>query len=75
MPEGIKLTVEGKEIEFPVVVGSENEKALDTKLSKKETGYITLDNGFVNTGSCSSAVTFLDGEQEYFVIVDTQLNN
>lgn len=63
MPEGIKLTVEGKEIEFPVVVGSENEKALDISSLRKETGYITLDNGFVNTGSCSSAVTFLDGEQ------------
>lgn len=63
MPEGIKLTVEGKEIEFPVIVGSENEKALDISALRKETGYITLDNGFVNTGSCSSGVTFLNGEQ------------
>lgn len=63
MPEGIKLTIEGKEIEFPVIVGSENEKALDISALRKETGYITLDNGFVNTGSCSSGVTFLDGEK------------
>lgn len=63
MPEGIKLTIEGKEIELPVIVGTENEKALDISALRKETGYITLDNGFVNTGSCSSGVTFLDGEK------------
>jgi citrate synthase len=63
MPEGIKLTIEGKELEFPVIVGTENEKALDISALRKETGYITLDNGFVNTGSCSSGVTFLNGEQ------------
>ena len=58
-----KLEIEGKIIELPVITGSEGEKALDIKSLRAETGYITLDNGFVNTGSCTSAITFLDGEK------------
>jgi len=63
MSEVAKLEIEGKIIEIPVITGSENEKALDISSLRKDTGYITLDNGFVNTGSCSSAITFLDGEK------------
>ena len=54
---------DGKIIELPVVTGSENEKALDISKLRAETGYITLDPAFVNTGSCRSGITFLNGEQ------------
>jgi citrate synthase len=57
-----RLTVEDHDIEMPVIVGTENEKALDISALRKQTGYITLDEGFVNTGSTSSSITFLDGE-------------
>ena len=50
-------------IEIPIITGSEGEKALDVSRLRSKTGYITLDPGYVNTGSCSSAVTFLDGEK------------
>jgi len=58
-----RLTVDGKEIEVPVVVGSENEHGLDISKLRAQTGYITLDEGYVNTGSTQSAITFLDGEE------------
>jgi len=63
MSETAKLTLEGKEIELPIVVGTENEKAIDISKLRGETGYITLDYGFKNTGSTSSAITFLNGEK------------
>lgn len=58
-----RLTVEDQEIELPVIVGTEDEKALDISALRKQTGYITLDEGYVNTGSTASSITFLDGEQ------------
>ncbi len=58
-----RITLEDKELELRVVVGTENEKAVDISELRKETGYITLDEGFVNTGSTTSAITFLDGEK------------
>ena len=63
MSEAAKLSVGGLEIELPVVVGSEGEKALDIGNLRAATGYITLDSGYVNTGSCQSAITFIDGEK------------
>lgn len=57
------LTVGGKKIELPVVTGTENEKAIDISQLRKETSYITLDHGYVNTGSCLSSITFIDGEK------------
>ena len=67
MSESVKETVEliinGTCHEFPVVTGSENEKAIDISSLRRQTGYITLDVGFKNTGSTSSAITFLDGEK------------
>ena len=53
----------GKEATLPVVVGSEDEHAIDIKSLRTETGYITLDSGYMNTGSTTSAITYLDGEQ------------
>lgn len=63
MQEKAKLTLDGKDFEFPVVIGTENEKGIDLKNLRDATGYITLDNGLANTGSCESAITYLDGEQ------------
>ncbi|MEK7383844.1 MAG: citrate (Si)-synthase, partial [Elusimicrobiota bacterium] len=57
------LTVDGKEIELPIIEGSEGERAIDISELRAKTGHITLDNGYMNTGSCLSAVTFLDGEK------------
>ena len=52
-----------KQIELPIVVGTENENAVDISKLRAQTGYITLDEGYVNTGATTSAITFLDGEQ------------
>lgn len=57
------VTIEGKQVGLPIVVGTENEKALDISQLRKETGYVTLDEGYVNTGSTTSSITFLDGEK------------
>ena len=51
------------EIELPIVEGSENEKAIDITSLRGSTGYITLDPGYGNTGSCNSSITFIDGEK------------
>ncbi|MDG2281019.1 MAG: citrate/2-methylcitrate synthase, partial [Flavicella sp.] len=64
MSETAKLKVNGKEYEFPLLKGTENELAIDIKSLRAATeGVITLDSGYKNTGSCESAVTFLDGEK------------
>lgn len=64
MSEQVTLTfADGKSIQLPVVVGTEGEKAIDIRKLRNETGYITLDPGFVNTGACTSSITYLDGEQ------------
>lgn len=57
------LEVDGKKIEFPVIVGTENEVAIDIDKLRGETGAITLDPGYKNSGSCKSEITFLDGEK------------
>jgi len=62
MSETAKLILDGKEYELPVFTGTEGEKAIDITKLRAETGYITLDSGFKNTGSTKSAITFLDGE-------------
>ncbi len=63
MSEFAKLTFNGKTYELPVVTGTENEKAVDISKLRAESGLITLDVGFKNTGSTTSAITFLDGEK------------
>jgi citrate synthase len=57
------LEYEGNRYELPVIQGSENELAIDIKNLRSQSGMITLDPGYKNTGSCESAFTFLDGEQ------------
>ena len=58
-----KLELEGKSYLLPVVEGVENEKAIDITNIRKKTGYVTLDSGYQNTGSCTSAITYIDGEK------------
>ncbi|HVT19022.1 MAG TPA: citrate synthase [Thermoanaerobaculia bacterium] len=58
-----RLTLDGKEYELPVVVGSEGEKAVDISELRSRTGAITLDPGYGNTGACESDITFIDGEK------------
>ena len=58
-----KLTLEDQEYELPLVVGSEGEVAIQSHALRSLTGAITLDPGYGNTGSCRSAITFIDGEQ------------
>jgi citrate synthase len=53
----------GKDVELPVVRGSENEVGMDISKLRAQTGLVTLDYGFLNTGSCESAITFIDGEE------------
>lgn len=63
MSETAKLIFRGKELELPVIGGTEQEMAVDIGKLRSATGLITMDDGYMNTGSCTSAVTFLDGEQ------------
>lgn len=63
MSETVKLTFEGKEYEFPIVTGTENERGIDIDKLRALTGLITLDSGYKNTGACKSTITFLDGER------------
>ncbi|MEE8368543.1 MAG: citrate/2-methylcitrate synthase, partial [Thermoanaerobaculia bacterium] len=58
-----KLIIEGQELEFPITVGSEGEIGIDVRALRSQTGAITLDPGYGNTGSCLSAITFIDGEK------------
>jgi citrate synthase len=63
MSEVARLKIGTKEIELPTLEGSEGERAFDIGKLRAQTGYITLDEGYANTGSTTSAITFLDGEQ------------
>ncbi len=63
MANTAEITIEGKKYEFPLIEGSEKEKAIDVSQLRAQTNCITLDDGYGNTGSCKSAVTFIDGEQ------------
>lgn len=57
------LTLEGTVHTLPIIEGSMGEKAIDISNLLKDTGYITLDTGYKNTGSCTSTITYLDGKQ------------
>ena len=64
LSEGVaKLDINGKSYELPLLVGTENERAVDISKLRAMTGVVTLDEGYVNTGSTTSAITFLDGEK------------
>ena len=62
MDQSAELKLNGKTYPLRIVKGTENEQAFDISSLRKETGYITLDDGYANTGSCLSEITFIDGE-------------
>lgn len=57
------LTIDGKSYSLPIIEGSETDKAIDITKLLSQSGYITLDTGYKNTGSCTSNITFLDGDK------------
>ena len=63
MTKYAQLVIDGQEHCLPIVKGSAGQMALDIRSLLKETGYITLDSGYMNTGSCASAITYLDGSK------------
>ena len=63
MSDKATLTYGGKTLELPVVVGTENERGVDIQNLRAQSGLITLDDGYANTGSCVSHITFIDGEK------------
>ena len=63
MSNSAKLSFDDKEIELPITVGSEAETGIDISKLRSQTGAITLDPSFANTGACESAITYIDGEQ------------
>ncbi len=62
MSDNVKITYNNESYSFPVIKGSENEKAIDIKQLRSQTGLITYDPGYKNTGHCISNITYLDGE-------------
>ncbi|HEY0862878.1 MAG TPA: citrate synthase [Lacunisphaera sp.] len=62
MPKNALIKIDDKEVTYPVMTGSEGEQAIDARNLRKDTGYIFYDQGYGNTGSCESQVTFLDGD-------------
>jgi len=63
MQRNAELILDGKKFNLPVVEGSEQELGLDISELRNQTGYITVDDGYANTGSCRSRITFIDGER------------
>jgi citrate synthase len=62
MSDKATITVENRTFEYPIIVGSEGEKAIDLRSLRSDSGYITYDEGYGNTGSCQSKITYIDGE-------------
>ena len=63
MSETASITIDGKVHHYPVITGTEGEKGIDIRKLRSDTGYIAYDDGYANTGSCMSAITFIDGEK------------
>ncbi|WP_324670723.1 citrate synthase [Hymenobacter sp. GOD-10R] len=63
MAESAEIILDGKTYSFPVTEGTEHEKAIDIAKLRDQSGYVTLDSGYKNTGATKSAITFLDGEE------------
>jgi citrate synthase len=62
MPKTASLKIDDKEYPLPIMEGSEGEKAVDTRALRAASGYIAYDQGYGNTGSCESKITYLDGD-------------
>jgi len=63
MAESAEIILDGKTYSFPTIEGTEHEKAIDIAKLRDQTGYVTIDPGYKNTGATKSAITFLDGEK------------
>ena len=63
MSQTARIELDGKHIELPVVIGTEGERAVDISTLRDSSGAITLDSGYANTGSCTSRITFIDGDK------------
>ena len=63
MSHTCRIELDGQSYNFPIVEGTENELAIDVSALRDRTGYITLDDGYGNTGSCKSSITYIDGDQ------------
>ena len=63
MNRKVELNIDGKALDLATVVGSEGEVGIDVTSLRNQTGCITLDPGYGNTGACESAITFIDGEK------------
>ncbi len=63
MDDTARLEVDGKTYELPIEVGSEGERAIDISSLREQTGLITMDPGYKNTGSCRSSITYIDGDE------------
>ncbi len=63
MAEMAELRIDGKTYELPIIEGSEGERAIDISKLRNQSGVITLDPGYANTGSCMSSITFIDGDK------------
>ena len=62
MPTTASLKIDDKEYPLPVIIGTEGEKAVDTRALRTASGYVSFDQGYGNTGSCESQITYLDGD-------------
>ena len=67
------LSIGDKSYKLPIIEGTRGDKAIDIRSLLKETGYITLDSGYMNTGACTSAITYLDGTEGFLIIAVMQL--
>ena len=63
MSELATLSIDGESYDLPIVTGTLGERAVDIRHLRAQSGLITLDDGYGNTGACKSAITFIDGEQ------------
>ncbi len=63
MSQKAKIILPEKEVEVPILTGSEGERSIDCQNLRAQSGYITLDPGYMNTGACTSAITFIDGDK------------
>ncbi|MEO6245354.1 MAG: citrate/2-methylcitrate synthase, partial [Opitutaceae bacterium] len=63
MAKTASLKLDDKEYPLPIIVGTEGEKAIDTRTLRAASGHIAYDQGYGNTGSCESKITFLDGDE------------
>jgi Citrate synthase len=63
MSESASITIDGKVHNYPVITGTEGEKCIDIRKLRNDSGYISYDDGYANTGSCMSGISFIDGEK------------